>query len=64
VSTSSPKRPFSFRRAEVVAVANPSPLESEKFEFLKVFASGEALVRSGLVDAVIIVTPRYPNYTR
>jgi predicted dehydrogenase len=45
-------------------VANPSPLELEKFEFLKVFASGEALVRSGLVDAVIIATPHYPNYTR
>jgi hypothetical protein len=36
----------------------------EKFKFLKILASGVALVRSGLVDVVIIATPRYPNYTR
>jgi predicted dehydrogenase len=48
-------------RAELVAVANPSPGKLEKFKSLKTFASGEALIRSGLVDAVIIATPHYQH---
>ncbi|MDW7980282.1 MAG: Gfo/Idh/MocA family oxidoreductase, partial [Verrucomicrobiales bacterium] len=47
--------------AELVAVANPSPEKLAKFGNLKTFRTGEALIGSGTVDAVIIATPHYQH---
>lgn len=49
--------------AELVAVADAVPAKLEKYRPLKVFADGEDLLRSGLVDAVIIATPHYQHTT-
>jgi len=50
-------------RAELVAVSDSVPGKLEKFKPLAVFADGEELIRSGLVDAVIIATPHYQHTT-
>ncbi|MCX6930164.1 MAG: Gfo/Idh/MocA family oxidoreductase [Verrucomicrobia bacterium] len=50
-------------RAEVVAVSDAVPAKLEKYKPLKTFTDGEALIRSGLVDAVIIATPHYQHTT-
>ena len=50
-------------RAELVAVSDAVPGKLEKFKALKVYADGEELIRSGLVDAVIIATPHYQHTT-
>src|SRR5438552_3336344 len=50
-------------RAELVAVADAIPSKLEKYKPLKIFADGEQLIRSGLVDAVIIATPHYQHTT-
>jgi len=50
-------------RAEVVAVSDAVPGKLEKYKPLKIFADGEELIRSGLVDAVIIATPHYQHTT-
>jgi predicted dehydrogenase len=50
-------------RAELVAVADAVPAKLEKYKALKVFADGEELLRSGLVDAVVIATPHYQHTT-
>jgi len=50
-------------RAELVAVSDAVPAKLERFKPLKVFADGEELIRSGLVDAVIIATPHYQHTT-
>ncbi|MGO8675438.1 MAG: Gfo/Idh/MocA family protein [Limisphaerales bacterium] len=50
-------------RAELVAVSDAVPAKLEKFKPLKVFTDGEELIRSGLVDAVIIATPHYQHTT-
>lgn len=47
--------------AELVAVANPSPEKLAKFGHLKTFRSGEELINSGAVDAVIIATPHFQH---
>ena len=50
-------------RAEVVAVSDAVPDKLEKYKLLKTFTEGEELIRSGLVDAVIIATPHYQHTT-
>ena len=50
-------------RAELVAVCDAFPAKLEKHKALKTFTDGEALIRSGLVDAVIIATPHYQHTT-
>jgi predicted dehydrogenase len=50
-------------RAELVAVSDAFPSKLEKYPNLKTFAQGEELIRSGLLDAVIIATPHYQHTT-
>ena len=50
-------------RAEVVAVSDAVPAKLEKYKPLKTFTDGQELLRSGLVDAVIIATPHYQHTT-
>jgi predicted dehydrogenase len=50
-------------RAELVAVSDAVPAKLEKYKALKTFTDPEALIRSGLVDAVIIATPHYQHTT-
>lgn len=50
-------------RAEVVAVSDTVPGKLEKYKPLTTFTDGEELIRSGLVDAVIIATPHYQHTT-
>jgi predicted dehydrogenase len=51
-------------RCVLTAVADPfAPLDGYARESLTTFADGEALIRSGLVDAVIIATPHYQHTT-
>src|SRR5437870_3467222 len=51
------------QRVQLVAVCSTSPqkLEPYKAKGLKVFDSGEDLIRSGEVDAVIVATPHYQH---
>lgn len=46
-------------RAELVAVSDAYAPSLQAYSHLKTFASSEALIRSGLVDAVLIATPHY-----
>jgi predicted dehydrogenase len=46
-------------RCELAAVSDAIPANLERYPHLKTFARGEDLIRSGLVDAVIIATPHY-----
>ena len=48
-------------RAKLVAVADAVPEKLERFRPLATFTDGEALIRSGLVDAVIIATPHFQH---
>jgi predicted dehydrogenase len=48
-------------RAELVAVSDAVPAKLERYKPLKTFTDGEDLIRSGLVDAVIIATPHYQH---
>ncbi len=50
-------------RAEFVAVSDAVPAKLEKYKSLKTFTDGEDLMRSGLVDAVIVATPHYQHTT-
>src|SRR5438477_1499637 len=50
-------------RVELVAVSDAVPDKLEKFKPLKIFSDGEELIRSGLVDAVIIATPHFQHTT-
>jgi predicted dehydrogenase len=50
-------------RAELVAVSDAVPAKLNKYLPLKTFTDGEELIRSGLVDAVIIATPHYQHTT-
>ncbi len=49
--------------AELVAVSDAVLPKLEKFKPLKTFATGEELIASGSVDAVIIATPHYQHTT-
>src|SRR6516165_9383347 len=48
-------------RAELIAVSDAVATKLDKYKPLKVFTDGEELIRSGLVDAVIIATPHYQH---
>src|SRR5437870_8782505 len=48
---------------EVVAVSDAIPGKLDKYKPLKTFSDGEELIRSGLVDAVIVATPHYQHTT-
>jgi predicted dehydrogenase len=50
-------------RAELVAVSDIVPAKLDHYMPLKTFTDGEELIRSGLVDAVIIATPHYQHTT-
>jgi predicted dehydrogenase len=47
----------------LVAVSDAVAAKLDKFKPLKTFTDGEELIRSGLVDAVIIATPHYQHTT-
>src|SRR5438046_5494420 len=49
--------------AELVAISDAIPQKLERYKPLKTFSVGEELLRSGLVDAVIIATPHYQHTT-
>ncbi len=49
--------------AELIAVASSVAAKREKYLPAAGFADGESLIRSGLVDAVIIATPHYQHTT-
>ena len=51
-------------RCELVAVADAlAPLDSWAGRGLQTFTDGEALIRSGAVDAVVVATPHYQHTT-
>ena len=50
-------------RAELVAVSDAVPAKLEKYSQLKTFTDPEALIGSGLADAIIIATPHYQHTT-
>lgn len=50
-------------RCELKAVASSTPSKLEKYTGLKTFDSGEKLIHSGEVDAVLIATPHYSHTT-
>src|SRR5712671_1541353 len=50
-------------RAELVAVSDAVASKLEKYKPLAIFTDGEEMLRSGLVDAVIIATPHYQHTT-
>src|SRR6266446_3373295 len=50
-------------RAELVAVSDAIPGKLDRYKPLKTFSDGEELIRSGLVDAVVISTPHYQHTT-
>lgn len=47
--------------AELVAVARAAPDRLKRFAATRVFPGGDELIRSGLVDAVIIATPHFQH---
>jgi predicted dehydrogenase len=49
--------------AELVAVSDAVPAKLDRYKPMRVFVQGEDLIRSGLVDAVIIATPHYQHTT-
>jgi predicted dehydrogenase len=49
--------------AELTAVASSSPEKREKFKPLHVFETGEQLIASKTVDAVVVATPHYQHAT-
>lgn len=48
-------------RCELTAIASSTPSKIEKYKPLPIFDSGEKLIRSGCVDAVLIATPHYSH---
>src|SRR3954447_4598099 len=50
-------------RCELVAVCSRNTAALEQYRPLKIFGDGEALIRSGEVDAVIIATPPFQHTT-
>src|SRR5262245_37115606 len=50
-------------RCELTAVASSNPAKLERYPSLKQFDSGEKLLRSGEIDAVLIATPHYSHTT-
>jgi predicted dehydrogenase len=50
-------------RCELTAVASGTASKLEKYKQLRTFDSGEKLIQSGEVDAVLIATPHYSHTT-
>jgi predicted dehydrogenase len=50
-------------RCELTAVCSTSPSKLEKYRPLKIYGDGGELIRSGIVDAVLIATPHYQHTT-
>ncbi len=50
-------------RIDLVAIADGDPTTLQRFPQIRQFSRGEALIRSGLVDAVLIATPHYSHTT-
>ncbi len=50
-------------RVELVAASDVVTEKIERFRPLAIFSDGEALIRSGLVDAVVIATPHFQHTT-
>ena len=50
-------------RCELVAVCGPTPAKLEIYQPIKIYDDGEQLIRSGIVDAVVIATPHYQHTT-
>jgi len=50
-------------RAELTAVSDAIPANLERYPSLATFARNEDMIRSGLIDAVIIATPHYLHTT-
>lgn len=50
-------------RCELTAIASSTPSKLEKYKGLKIFETGEKLIHSGEVDAVLIATPHYSHTT-
>jgi predicted dehydrogenase len=50
-------------RAELTAVSDAIPANLERYQSLATFAQSEDMIRSGLIDAVIIATPHYLHTT-
>ena len=50
-------------RCELTAVCDAVAASLERFQSLKTFTDGEALIKSGAVDAVIIATPHFQHTT-
>ena len=50
-------------RAELTAVSDAIPANLERYPSLATFARSEDMIRSGLIDAVIIATPHYLHTT-
>ena len=48
-------------RGELAAVCSTSPAKLEPYKPLKIFGDGGELIRSGLVEAVIIATPHFQH---
>ncbi len=51
------------QRCELTSVASSSPEKLAAFPALRHFSSGQELIASGLVDAVLICTPHYQHTT-
>lgn len=50
-------------RAELVAVSDAVSAKLERYNHLKTFTDPEALITSGMVDAVVIATPHFQHTT-
>jgi predicted dehydrogenase len=50
-------------RCQLAAIATSTPSKAEKFKDVRIFETGEDLIRSGAVDAVLICTPHYSHTT-
>lgn len=50
-------------RSELVAVSDAVPAKLERYQHLKTFTDPEALITSGMVDAVVIATPHFQHTT-
>ncbi len=51
------------KRAELTAVCSASPHKLAPYKPLAIYGDGEALIRSGEIDAAIIATPHYQHTT-
>jgi predicted dehydrogenase len=50
-------------RCSLAAIATSTPTKAEKFKNVHVFADGEAMIKAGAVDAILICTPHYSHTT-